>query len=442
MTMTETQGSPLAAEVTAAFARKRNLAIAVPVLITLYLTYIFFAFDIPGIAGRARIDNATILLSDFVSYKTHVSRDNRSGAVTVAIEGENKGTYPDGMLPDWVTQAGDMTRIDLGQGQIVEYDGSAARILVPGYGLVTLDLGPQGVSVDAPGPLPDWISASDTRVGVTTDRGRLTMTRSKTETFRYQPGWELFFFTLDSPFHGKGVGELAALAVSGDRIDPLRSNLALMAQEFWTNKMWHHADVAGALFETILMAFLGTFGAALVALPLAFLAASNFSARLPRFGIRRVFDFVRGVDALIWTIILARAFGPGPLTGALAILITDTGAFGKSFSEALENIDERQVEGIRSTGAGRLQRARFGVIPQITPILLSQVLYAFESNTRSATVIGAIVGGGIGLLLTQAIITQKDWEEVAYYMVLIVLMVMAMDTLSGWLRRRLITGTP
>ena len=91
-----------------------------------------------------------------------------------------------------------------------------------------------------------------------------------------------------------------------------------------------------------------------------------------------------------------------------------------------------------STGANSLQRARFGVFPQIIPILLSQVLYYLESNTRSATVIGAIVGGGIGLLLTQAIITQKDWEEVSYYIVLIILMVMAMDSLSGWLRSKLI----
>ena len=122
-------------------------------------------------------------------------------------------------------------------------------------------------------------------------------------------------------------------------------------------------------------------------------------------------------------------------------LLTDTGSFGKLFSEALENIDEKQVEGVRSTGANRLQRARFGVIPQVTPVLLSQVLYFLESNTRGATVIGAIVGGGIGLLLTQAIQTQKDWEDVAYYMVLIVLTVIAMDSLSGWLRRKLIKGT-
>ena len=149
---------------------------------------------------------------------------------------------------------------------------------------------------------------------------------------------------------------------------------------------------------------------------------------------------MRGVDGLIWTIILSRAFGPGPLTGALAILITDTGGFGKMFSEALENVDEKQIEGVQSTGAKPLQRYRFGVIPQIMPILASQVLYYLESNTRSATVIGAITGGGIGLLLTQAIITQKDWEEVTYYIVLIVLMVMVMDTVSGALRRRLIKG--
>ena len=81
------------------------------------------------------------------------------------------------------------------------------------------------------------------------------------------------------------------------------------------------------------------------------------------------------------------------------------------------------------------------MIPQVTPVLLSQVLYFLESNTRGATVIGAIVGGGIGLLLTQAIQTQKDWEDVAYYMVLIVLTVIAMDSLSGRLRRKLIKGT-
>ncbi|QYZ69117.1 phosphonate ABC transporter, permease protein PhnE [Neotabrizicola shimadae] len=433
----------LVADVTARFRRTRLLALAVPVAILAYLAYAFVAFDVASLAQRARWDNAQVLLSDFWSYKTHVTRDNRSDKLTVAIEGEAKGTYAPGQLPDWVTVQGDVATIDLGQGHVVTYFPGGARYDVPGYGAIEITEEGGRPVLTAPEPLPDWISVSDNRISVTTSAGRFSYSRSKVETFRYQPGWELFFFTLDSPFHGKSPAELAALALWEPRIDPVRSNLELMANAVWGNKMWHHADVAGAIFETILMAFLGTFAGALVALPLAFFAAANTTpSRVLRFGIRRLFDFVRGVDALIFTILLSRAFGPGPLTGALAMLVTDMGGFGKTFSEALENIDEKQVEGIRSTGANALQRARFGVIPQIVPILMSQVLYAFESNVRSATVIGAIVGGGIGLLLTQAIITQKDWEEVAYYITLIVLMVMVMDSLSGWLRRRLIKGNP
>ena len=125
------------------------------------------------------------------------------------------------------------------------------------------------------------------------------------------------------------------------------------------------------------------------------------------------------------------------MTGALAILLTDTGTFGKIFSEALENVDKKQIEGVASTGAKPLQQVRFGVIPQLVPVLLSQVLYFLESNTRSATIIGAITGGGIGLLLTQAIQTQTNWEEVAYYIVLVVLLVIFMDWVSGKLRARL-----
>lgn len=432
----------LADTVAQSFDRKRRLAIGVPLVILVYLVYAAISFDIAGLMNRARLDNAAILLSDFWSHKTHVTRDNRSGNVVVAIEGEAKGTYPPGMLPDWVTTSGTTTSIDLGTGHSVIYDDAGARMVVPGYG--TIDIRSEGGKpvLTAPQPIPDWISVSENKVSVTKDAGRFSYSRSKVETFKYEPGWELWFFTLDSPFYGNGFGELASLATTGERIDPSRSNFGYMVSEFWTNKIWRHGDVAWAIFETILMAFLGTMTAALVALPLSFLAARNFNPLGPlRFAARRVFDFIRGVDGLIWTIILSRAFGPGPMTGAIAIAITDSGTFGKTFSEALENIDERQVEGIQSTGANAMLRARFGVIPQITPVLLSQVLYYFESNTRSATVIGAIVGGGIGLLLTQAIITQKDWEEVAYYIVLIVLMVMLMDSLSGWLRRKLIKGT-
>ncbi|QPH52573.1 phosphonate ABC transporter, permease protein PhnE [Pontivivens ytuae] len=415
------------------FRRKRIMSFGLPAAILAYCIYIFVAFDMAEVFSDANGENGRTLVRDTYSYKVHVTRDNRSGEVGVAIEGERKGRYPQGEGPDWV-DLGDETVIDLGDGHIITYGPEVVTYDIPGYGLITAQPGRQGAQATFPTEeLPEWINASRNRVAITTEAGRLTITRNRTEVFRYFGGWELFFFTLDSPYHGLSWGELGSRAFSGEA--------GAILDDFWTNDMWRHADVAWAIGETILMAFLGTMGAAIFALPLAFLAAKNFAPLgAARFFVRRVFDFLRGVDGLIWTIVLSRAFGPGPLTGTLAILLTDTGSFGKLFSEALENVDGKQIEGIRSTGAKPLQRYRFGVIPQITPVLMSQILYFLESNTRSATIIGAITGGGIGLLLTQAIITQKDWEEVTYYIVLIVLMVMLMDTVSGWLRQRLIRG--
>jgi phosphonate transport system permease protein len=416
----------------AQFSRRKRITIAVPLVILTYFAYIFVSFDVAGLSERINVNNARTLVSDSYSYKTHVAQDNRDGTIAISVEGERKGEYPQGTAPDWVS-LGNTTVVDLGEGHIITF-GAEVSYDIPGYGLITAR--PDGTGVNAvfpDGDLPDFINASKNRVMIATDAGRFTITRARSEVFKYSLGWELFFFTLDSPYYGMGPAQLAGKVFSGEA--------GAIWQEFWTNKMWRHGDVFWALFETLLMAFLGTFGAAIVALPLAFLAARNFTPLgTLRFAARRLFDFLRGVDGLIWTIVLSRAFGPGPLTGALAILLTDTGTFGKMFSEALENVDEKQIEGVASTGAKPAQRYRFGVFPQVMPVLLSQVLYYLESNTRSATIIGAITGGGIGLLLTQAIATQKDWEEVTYYIVLIILLVMAMDTLSGWLRRKLIKG--
>lgn len=419
--------------------RKRRIAFALPVLILLYLAYVFAAFDVGGLWERARLDNGLTLVRDSYAHKTHVTRDNATGDITYAIEGERRGRYAEGDRPDWATGDAANTVIDLGTDGIVTFlPGNRVIWDIPGEAVIDITVTATGIDATLPEPLPGWINASDTRIAITRPGARLTVTESKTEVFRYAFGWAMFWFTLDSPYFGQTLPAL----LFGPRIDPDRANVVGMAQDFWNNPLWRHKDVAWAMGETILMAFLGTATAALVAFPMAFLAARNFAPLGPlRFAVRRVFDFLRGVDGLIWTIVLSRAFGPGPLTGTLAIAITDIGGFGKNFSEALENLDDKQVEGVRSTGADALQRARFGVLPQVTPVLLSQVLYYFESNTRSATVIGAITGGGIGLLLTQAIQTQKDWEDVTYYIFLILIMVFLIDTLSGWLRRKLIKGT-
>lgn len=420
-------------------ARKRILTFIAPLIVLAYFVYIFFSFDIMGLAQSIRLENAATLVSDSYSYKTVVERNNRRKAISVAVEGERKGTYDASNYPAWVNVGDDTASITLDDGGTVEIIGDIVRYDVPEFGMIEATQNrTDGVTLNLDTTdLPDWISYSKTRVTISTDVARVSLTKARTEVFVYDFGWELFFFTLDSPYAGHSLSEIAF----GARLDPARSNLAGAWSDFWNNGIWRHGETAWALFETILMAFLGTFGAAIVALPLAFIAAKNFAPFIAvRLLARRLFDFLRGVDGLIWTILLSRAFGPGPMTGALAMLFTDTGTFGKLFSEALENVDSKQIEGVASTGAKPMQRYRFGVIPQIVPVLLSQVLYMLESNTRSATIIGAITGGGIGLLLTQAMITQKDWEEVTYYIILIVLLVMAMDTLSGWLRRKLIKG--
>lgn len=434
----------LKAEADRNFARKRFMALLVPTGILVYFVYIFFAFDVLGLSQRAKWENGATLLRDTYSYKTHITRNNRGSedGFSLAEEGERKGRFEPGVLPDWMTLEGQNARIELDDNHIVRFEGPVVFFDIPNYGTLRAEPGRRGIELGLPdGVRPDFISASRSRVDVRAPGGRLIVTRSKTEIHRYFFGWELFWFTHQSPFYGKSFAELVSLAGSDVRLVDTKSNLQAMWHDFWYNPMWQHASVAWAIGETILMAFLGTFAAGILALPLAFLSARNFTTGIvTRFSIRRLFDFLRGIDGLIWTIVLARAFGPGPLTGSLAIMLTDTGTFGKLFSEALENVDNKQIEGVKSTGASTLQQNRFGVIPQITPVFVSQLLYYLESNTRSATIIGAIVGGGIGLNLTQAIITGKDWEEVTYYIVLIILMVMMMDTVSGWLRKRLIGG--
>lgn len=421
--------------------RKARLAIVAPLLVLAYLVHVALAFDLAHLPDRARPGNGLMLLQDFWSYKVHVTRDNRTGRVTSSIEGMRNATFDATNRPGWIAQDAQGTHVTLPLGHAVDLAPDGLVVLTTPTARYRIRPTATGIEAAIPDPPPGF-SVSDSRFSAALPGGaRLSVTRARTEVSRRQPGWELFLFDLDSPFQGRGWAELARLAVGGPRLDPARPNIVAMARDFWTNEIWHHGDTAWALVETILMAFLGSFGAGLVALPLAFLAAANFAPLgLVRQGARRIFDLLRGVDALIWTIVLSRAFGPGPLTGALAILLTETGTFGKLFSEALENIDERPVDGLRATGAGPLDRIRWAVLPQVAPVITSQLLYYFESNTRSATVIGAITGGGMGLLLMQAMQTQKDWEHVAWYIVLIVVTVMVMDWVSGRIRARLIRG--
>jgi phosphonate transport system permease protein len=189
-----------------------------------------------------------------------------------------------------------------------------------------------------------------------------------------------------------------------------------------------------ALFETIAIAFLGTILAAIFAFPLGFIAAKNVVAnRVVHFLARRSLDTVRGVDALIWALIWVNVVGLGPFAGMLAIMTSDLGAFGKLYSEAIESADRKPVEGVTSLGGSKLHEIRFGLIPQVLPVIASQVLYYIESNTRSSTIIGIVGAGGIGLYLAETIRTL-EWQQVSFLILLILAAVTAIDFLSSKLR--------
>jgi phosphonate transport system permease protein len=198
---------------------------------------------------------------------------------------------------------------------------------------------------------------------------------------------------------------------------------------------WGNARTfAMALLQTIAIAFLGTLFAAVLGLPVALLAARNVTtARIVRFLSRRSLDTIRSVDILVWALIWVNVVGLGPFAGALAIMTADIGSFGKLFSEAMEAADRKPVEGIVSTGGSHALGIRFGILPEVFPVLVSQVLYYFESNTRSASIIGIVGAGGIGLHLAEAIRTL-ELQQTSFIILLILIAVAVIDFISGRLR--------
>jgi phosphonate transport system permease protein len=189
-----------------------------------------------------------------------------------------------------------------------------------------------------------------------------------------------------------------------------------------------------AMGETLAIAFLGTLVASLLAIPLSLLAAQNTTPNgVLRFVVRRFLDVIRGIDTLIWALVFVGAVGLGPFAGILAIAVSDTGSFGKLFSEAIEATSARERETIVASGGSSWLGIRFGLLPQVLPIIAGQILYFFESNTRSATIIGIVGAGGIGLQLSEQIRTY-DFDQVAFIVLMILAAVAAIDWISGKLR--------
>jgi phosphonate transport system permease protein len=190
--------------------------------------------------------------------------------------------------------------------------------------------------------------------------------------------------------------------------------------------------------ETVAMSVLGTILAGLIALPLGFLGARFvMPSEFFRVGVRRGFDILRAFEQLVIALILIRAFGLGPFAGILAIAISDIGTVGKIFAEAIENISRRPVEGLTAAGAGRIQTIRYAIVPQVLPVLVSNLLYQFESNTRSATILGIVGAGGIGFLLVERI-RGFHWADVTTLVIMLIITVALVDLISARLRRAII----
>lgn len=197
-------------------------------------------------------------------------------------------------------------------------------------------------------------------------------------------------------------------------------------------------EIFTALGETIAMAFMGTLLGAIVAFPVSFLGAKNINRIFwLRQGTRRGYDIIRAFETLILALIFIRAFGLGPLPGILAIAVSEIGTFAKLFSEALENTSKKPVEGVVASGGSRVQSVQYAIMPQVLPVHLSVLLYNFESNVRSGTILGIVGAGGIGFLLSDRISTYH-WDQAWTMIFMIIAMVYLIDYLSGLIRTRLI----
>ena len=191
------------------------------------------------------------------------------------------------------------------------------------------------------------------------------------------------------------------------------------------------------MWETVQIALWGTFLAVLVGIPLGLAAARNMAPAWVVTPVRWVMNLLRSVPDLVIGLLFVTAVGLGPLAGVLAITLNTAGVLAKLFSEAVESIDKGPVEGVRATGASKLHEIVWGVIPQVAPLWTSFALYRFESNSRSATVLGLIGAGGIGQVLFDSM-NAFNFRAVSAIVIIVVVAVTLIDSLSQIMRKRLL----
>ena len=197
-------------------------------------------------------------------------------------------------------------------------------------------------------------------------------------------------------------------------------------------------EVLPALVETIQMAIIGTTLAIVISLPFGLLAARNVSPhRFIYQGMRFLLNVNRAVPDIIIALVFVAAVGLGPFSGVLALAIGSIGTTAKLYAEAIEAIDPAQVQAVNATGANRIQTFSFGVVPQALPLVASYSLLLFEGNVRSASILGIVGAGGVGLILNKYMALFK-YQELMGALILLVVAVTILDRISDAIRRRII----
>lgn len=216
-----------------------------------------------------------------------------------------------------------------------------------------------------------------------------------------------------------------------------RGNMMLYLDGFLEPDFLDWREYLKEMAITIQIAVWGTLLAVIGAIPFGILSSENITPLYIRQPVRRLMDMFRAVNEMIFAMLFIAAVGLGPFAGVLALFLHTMGILAKLFSEAVEAIDPHPVEGIRATGAGRVEEIIYGVIPQVMPLWISYALYRFESNVRSASVVGMVGAGGIGMLLWDAI-RGFQYGATAAIMIIIILTVVILDVISGLIRKAFI----
>ena len=215
------------------------------------------------------------------------------------------------------------------------------------------------------------------------------------------------------------------------------SNMASYAADFFPPNFRQWRLYVDEMVVTLQIALWGTALAVITAVPMALLASSNIVPWWVYQPVRRLMDACRAINEMVFAMLFVVALGLGPFAGVLALWIHTSGVLAKLFSEAVEAIDPQPVEGIRSTGASALHEIVYGVIPQVIPLWTSFTLYRFESNIRSASVVGMVGAGGIGVVLWE-IIRGFQYAETCAVMIIIILSVSVIDLVSARIRQHFV----